>query len=328
MPKAIILMYHNIDNPPKGARIPNLYVTPGMFKFQMWYLKMASFRVLSVQDLVASVERGETRQNMAAITFDDGPLKRPTVYSHRGAFHIAVFYSLLVLFALALVLTVRFTAKRQQQAAPTLRILGAGLVACLSVGTAIYLTEYTREGWTTRIIRFGSECLAGVPSIILGLFGFVLFVMKLGLGWSVLSGAMTLAVMVLPIIIRTSEEAIKAVPQEYRQVCYSLGMSQWQTITRIVLPSALPGITTGIMLSIGRSLGETAVLLFTAGAALRTPLSVFDSGRTMAVHFYILAREGLSMPNAYGTAAVLVVSILAVNLVAYTLMQRMMKRYS
>jgi phosphate transport system permease protein len=207
-------------------------------------------------------------------------------------------------------------------------LLAILLASPLGVGTAIYLTEYTREGWATRVIRFGSECLAGVPSIILGLFGFVLFVLKLGFGWSVLSGALTLAIMVLPIIIRTSEEAIKAVPQEYRTACYSLGMSQWQTVTRIVLPSALPGITTGIMLSVGRSLGETAVLLFTAGAALRSPVSLFDSGRTMAVHFYILAREGISMPNAYGTAAVLVISILLINLVAYTLMQRLMKRYS
>jgi phosphate transport system permease protein len=207
-------------------------------------------------------------------------------------------------------------------------LLAIVLAVPFGVGTAIYLTEYTREGWTTRIIRFGAECLAGVPSIILGLFGFVLFVMKLGFGWSVLSGALTLGIMVLPIIIRTSEEAIKAVPQEYRQVCFSLGMSQWQTVTRIVLPAALPGITTGIMLSVGRSLGETAVLLFTAGAALRTPVTMFDSGRTMAVHFYILAREGLSMPNAYGTAAVLVISILAINLAAYTMMQRLMKKYS
>jgi phosphate transport system permease protein len=207
-------------------------------------------------------------------------------------------------------------------------LLAILLATPFGVGTAIYLTEYTREGWTTRIIRFGSECLAGVPSIILGLFGFVLFVIKLGFGWSVLSGALTLAVMVLPIIIRTSEEAIKAVPQEYREVCVSLGMTKWQAVTRIVLPAALPGITTGIMLSVGRSIGETAVLLFTAGAALRTPLSVFDSGRTMAVHFYILAREGLSMPNAYGTAAVLVISILVINLAAYTMMQRLMRRYS
>ncbi len=207
-------------------------------------------------------------------------------------------------------------------------ILAILLASPLGVGSAIYLTEYTREGWVTRIIRFGAECLAGVPSIILGLFGFVLFVMKLGLGWSVLSGGLTLAIMVLPIIIRTSEEAIKAVPQEYRLVCYSLGLSKWQTITRIVLLSALPGISTGIMLSVGRSLGETAVLLFTAGAALRTPLSLFDSGRTMPVHFYILAREGISMPNAYGTAAILMVSILLINIVAYSLMQHLMKRYS
>jgi len=207
-------------------------------------------------------------------------------------------------------------------------LLAILLASPLGVGTAIYLTEYTREGWATRIIRFGAECLAGVPSIILGLFGFVLFVMKLGLGWSVLSGGLTLAIMVLPIIIRTSEEAIKAVPQDYRTACYSLGMSQWQTITRIVLPSALPGITTGIMLSVGRSLGETAVLLFTAGAALRAPASVFDSGRTMAVHFYILAREGISSPNAYATAAVLIISILLINVTAYSLMQRMMRRYS
>ena len=207
-------------------------------------------------------------------------------------------------------------------------ILAILLASPLGVGSAIYLTEYTREGWITRIIRFGAECLAGVPSIILGLFGFVLFVMKLGFGWSILSGGLTLAVMVLPIIIRTSEEAIKAVPLEYRQVCYSLGLSKWQTITRIVLPSALPGISTGIMLSVGRSLGETAVLLFTAGAALRTPVSLFDSGRTMAVHFYILAREGISMPNAYGTAAILMISILLINVVAYSLMQHLMKRYS
>ncbi len=206
--------------------------------------------------------------------------------------------------------------------------LAIAVATPLGVGTAVYLTEYTRESWLTRLIRFGAECLAGVPSIILGLFGFVLFVLKLGFGWSVLSGGLTLAIMVLPIIIRTSEEAIKAVPEEYRVVCCSLGLSRWQTIARIVLPSALPGITTGVMLSVGRSLGETAVLLFTAGAALRTPVSLFDSGRTMAVHFYILAREGISLPNAYATAAVLMFSILGLNLAAYTLMQRLMRRFS
>mgnify|MGYP005832062951 CR=1 FL=1 len=190
----------------------------------------------------------------------------------------------------------------------------------LGVGTAIYLTEYTSEGWLVSAVRFGAECLAGVPSIILGLFGFVLFVLKLGLGWCVLSGGLTLAVMVLPTIIRTSEEAIKTVPREYREVCYSLGIAKWPTITRVVLPAALPGIVTGIVLSIGRSVGETAVVLFTAGAAIGTPGSLLDSGRTLAVHFYILAREGISMPNAYGTAFVLIVTILVINTVAYLLM--------
>ncbi len=198
----------------------------------------------------------------------------------------------------------------------------------LGVGTAIYLTEYTREGLVTRVIRFGAECLAGVPSIILGLFGFVLFVLKMRMGWCILSGGLSLAIMILPTIIRTSEEAIKAVPPEYRSVCYSLGLGKWATITRVVLPSALPGIMTGIVLSIGRSIGETAVVLFTAGASLRTPLTLFDSGRSMAVHFYILAREGLSMPNAYGTAAILMISILLINMTAYSLMQRFIRKYT
>lgn len=196
----------------------------------------------------------------------------------------------------------------------------------LGVGTAIYLTEYTRQGWLVSFIRFGAECLAGVPSIILGLFGFVLFVIKLGFGWSVLSGGLTLAVMVLPTIIRTSEEAIKTVPREYREVCYSLGVAKWPTIVRVVLPAALPGIVTGIVLSVGRSVGETAVVLFTAGAAIGVPGSLFDSGRTLAVHFYILAREGISMPNAYGTAFVLVVSILVINVAAYALMYGVVRR--
>lgn len=196
----------------------------------------------------------------------------------------------------------------------------------LGVGTAIYLTEYTRQGWLVSFIRFGAECLAGVPSIILGLFGFVLFVIKLGFGWSVLSGGLTLAVMVLPTIIRTSEEAIKTVPREYREVCYSLGVAKWPTIVRVVLPAALPGIVTGIVLSVGRSVGETAVVLFTAGAAIGAPSSLFDSGRTLAVHFYILAREGISMPNAYGTAFVLVVSILVINAAAYALMYGVVRR--
>jgi phosphate transport system permease protein len=198
----------------------------------------------------------------------------------------------------------------------------------LGLGTAIYLTEYTREGPATRIIRFGTECLAGIPSIILGLFGFAIFVMAFGWGWSLLSGGLTLSVMLLPTIIRTSEESILAVPLEYREVSFSLGLGKWQTITRIVLPSALPGIATGIVLSIARSIGETAVVIFTAGSSLRFPKTMFESGRTLAVHFYILAREGISMPMAYGTAAILIIVILAINVSAYLIMRYFIKKYS
>ena len=198
----------------------------------------------------------------------------------------------------------------------------------LGVGTAIYLTEYTWENPVTRIIRFGAECLAGIPSIIFGLFGFILFVTRLGFGWSILSGSLTLAFMILPTIIRTSEEAIKAVPPSYRQVSFSLGGTKWQTVTRVVLPAALPGIVTGIILSVGRSIGETAAVIFTAGSALRIPTSLLSSSRTMSVHFYILAREGISMDNAYGTAAVLILAILAVNVVTYILMDKFIRKYS
>jgi len=192
----------------------------------------------------------------------------------------------------------------------------------LGVGTAIYLTEYTRAGKLASIIRFGVECLAGVPSIIFGLFGFIFFVIYLKMGWSLLSGGLTMAVMILPTIMRTTEEAMRAVPASYREVSFGAGATAWQTVTRVVLPVALPGIMTGVVLAIGRCVGETAAVIFTAGTALRLPMSVFSPVRTMAVHFYILAREGLSMPHAYGTAAVLVIVILLINIGANTLMMR------
>ena len=192
----------------------------------------------------------------------------------------------------------------------------------LGVGTAVYLTEYTLESRITRIIRFGADCLAGIPSIIFGLFGFIFFVTTLNMGWSILSGSLTLTLMILPTIIRTSEEAIRAVPYSYREVSFTLGATLWQTVRRVVLPNALPGILTGIMLSFGRSIGETAAVIFTAGSSMRIPVSIFDSVRTMSVHFYILAREGISSEKAYGTAAVLVISILLINLISYWLMNR------
>jgi len=209
-----------------------------------------------------------------------------------------------------------------------LGLLSIAFATPLGIGTAIYLTEYTRESTLTRVIRFGVESLAGIPSIIYGLFGFIFFVIKLGMGWSLLSGTLTVAIMVLPTIIRTSEEAIKAVPKNLKTVSFSLGATKWETVTRVIIPSAAPGILTGIMLSIGRAVSETAAVIFTMGSSLRLPTSIMDSGRTMAVHFYILAREGISMEKAYATALVLVLSILVINILAYYLMHRMIARYS
>ena len=203
-----------------------------------------------------------------------------------------------------------------------LALVAIPVAAVLGVGAAIYLAEYTVEGPLTRIVRLGAEMLAGVPSIIFGLFGFVLFVVTLGFGWSLVSGGLTLAFMTLPTIIRTSEESFRAVPGIYREVSYALGAGKWQTIHRVVLPSAAPGILTGVMLALGRAVAETAAVIFTAGSSLRLPTSPFDPVRTMAVHFYILAREGISVERAYGTAAALVILILIVNSVALVFMRR------
>jgi len=190
------------------------------------------------------------------------------------------------------------------------------------IGTAIFLTEYTHEGHIRRIIRFGAETLAAIPSIVYGLFGFIFFVITLNLGWSILSGGFTLSVMILPTIIRTSEEAIRSVRPLYREVSYSLGGTTWQTTFGAVLPSALPGISTGVILGLGRSVAETAAVILTAGSALRMPDSLFSPSRSMAVHFYILVREGISSERAYGTAALLIILILAINVGANALVNR------
>jgi phosphate transport system permease protein len=196
----------------------------------------------------------------------------------------------------------------------------------LGVGTAVFLGEYTREGRISRVIRFGINCLAGVPSIIFGLFGFVFFVIYLNMGWSILSGALALSAMILPTIISTTEEAIKAIPHAFREVSFSLGGTKWQTVIRAVVPNALPGIFTGILLGICRSIEETAVVILTAGSSLIIPNSLFSPVRTMSVHFYILAREGISMEMAYGTGAALIILVLFVNLMANWLLARHVRK--
>ncbi|ATZ61248.2 MAG: phosphate ABC transporter permease PstA [Methanosarcinales archaeon Met12] len=191
----------------------------------------------------------------------------------------------------------------------------------IGVGGAIYLAEYTHRGTITKIIRAGAECLAGIPSILFGLFGFAFFVIFLGFGWSILSGGLTVACMILPMILRTTEEALKAVPNSYREGSLSLGATKWQTIQNVVLKSAAAGIFTGIILGAGKVAGETAAIMLTAGSALRLPTSLFDSVRPMSFHLYILAMEGLSMERAYGTAAVLVLTVLFINLTANLIMR-------
>ncbi|HZW49257.1 MAG TPA: phosphate ABC transporter permease PstA [Bacillota bacterium] len=207
-----------------------------------------------------------------------------------------------------------------------LTVVAVIIATPFGIGTAVYLTEYTRESKITRMIRFSAESLAGIPSIVFGLFGFIFFVTYLQMGWSILSGGLTMAIMILPTIIRTSEEAIRTVPNLYREVGFSLGATKWQTITKTVFPSALPGIANGIILSIGRCVSETAAVILTAGSALRMPTSLFSPTRTMAVHFYILAREGLSTENAYGTAALLLILIFLINVVFNMLVNRFVSK--
>ncbi|WP_334305890.1 phosphate ABC transporter permease PstA [Caminicella sporogenes] len=183
----------------------------------------------------------------------------------------------------------------------------------IGVCAAIYLVEYAKQGKLVRFIRFATESLAGIPSIIFGLFGMIFFVEILKLGWSLLSGAVTLSIMVLPTIIRTTEEALKSVPNSYREGSLALGTSKLRTIIKVVLPSAISGIITAVILSIGRVVGETAAVYLTAGMTPRIPGSIMESGRTLSVHLYLLAKEGISFKKAYATATILIIIIMIIN---------------
>lgn len=211
--------------------------------------------------------------------------------------------------------------------------LGAILIAFpLGVASAIYLNEYAREGKLVRIIRLGINNLAGVPSVIFGLFGLGLFVVFFGFGSSILSGSLTLGFLILPVIIGASEEALKAVPQTYREASLALGGTKWQTIYRVVLPAALPGILTGSILGIGRAAGETAPIMFTAAAfyMARLPSSAFDEVMALPYHIYVLATAGTHIEETrhlqYGTALVLIALVLGINLIAIIIRSRMRRK--
>ena len=201
-------------------------------------------------------------------------------------------------------------------------LLALALSVPTGVGAAIYLVEYARSSSRfVRAVRMTAETLQGIPSIIYGLFGLLFFTTMLGWGLSLISGACTLAIMVLPVVMRTTEEALLAVPESYKQGGFALGAGRVRTIFRCVLPSALPGIVGGVLLALGRCVGEVAALLFTAGTVAQIPdfggqgiFAIFDSCRTLAVHMYVLASEGLHMDETYATAVVLLILIVILNM--------------
>lgn len=199
-----------------------------------------------------------------------------------------------------------------------LMILLALLIACpLGIGSAIYLVEYSKKGNRfVKLVRLTTETLTGIPSIVYGLFGMLLFVGALHWGYSLMAGSFTVAIMILPVIMRTTEEALLSVPDSFREGSFGLGAGKLRTVFKIVLPSAIPGILSGIILATGRVVGETAALIYTAGTVAQIPLGVFGSGRTLAVHMYVLSSEGLHTGQAFGTAVVLLVMVVAINLLA------------
>lgn len=200
----------------------------------------------------------------------------------------------------------------------TVYVTALAMLICtpIAVLAAVYLAEYAKQGKVVELIRYAADALASVPSIVMGLFGYALFVEAMGLGLSMVSAALALALLMLPIVMRTTEEAIRAVPRYIRWGAYGLGATKWQVVSKIVLPSAFGRIATGIVLAIGRAIGETAVVLYTMGQAINLPISPLDSGRPMTVHLYLLANDGINMNAAYGTALLLMVIILTFNLFA------------
>ncbi len=200
--------------------------------------------------------------------------------------------------------------------------LTIALLIVPGIGAAVYLTEYARDNWLTQAIRYAINTLAGVPSIVFGLFGFALFVTALHFNFSILSGALTLVCLLLPTLISTSEEAIRAVPHYQREAALALGATKWQMIAHVILPAAMPGIATGIILCIGRAIGETACLYVTMGGSAAMPTSLLSGGRTLSLHVFYLAMETNAFNKAMATAAILVILIILINTLTNWLSQK------
>ena len=205
-------------------------------------------------------------------------------------------------------------------------LLSLVIAAPIGIFSAIYLVEYAKRGnKLVELIRLTTETLQGIPSIVYGLFGALFFVKALGWNLSLLAGAFTLAIMILPLIMRTTEEALKAVPDSYREGSFGLGAGRVRTVFRIILPTAVPGILAGIILAIGRIVGESAALIFSAGTMAAVPNSVFDSARTLSVHMYCLYSEGLYTNQAAATAVVLLLIVIAINWVSNLVAKKITK---
>jgi phosphate transport system permease protein len=210
----------------------------------------------------------------------------------------------------------------------TIYLVGLTIVILVPIGlgAAIYLAEYAPDNRFTRLIRYGIEILAGVPSIIFGLFGFALFVTTLHFNFSILSGALTLVCLLLPTMIRTAEEAIKSVPYAHREAALALGTTRWQVISKVLLPTALPGIVTAVILCVGRAIEETACLYVTMGGSAAMPTSLLSGGRTLSLHVFYLAMETRAFDKAMATGAVLIITIIIINTITNWLSNRFQRR--
>lgn len=200
------------------------------------------------------------------------------------------------------------------------------LAVPVGICSAVYLVEYAKRGSRlVNIVRVTAETLAGIPSIVYGLFGLLFFVTALHWGYSILAGAFTLAIMILPLVMRTTEEALKSVPDSYREGSFGLGAGRLRTVFRIVLPAAVPGILAGVVLGVGRIVGETAALIYTAGTVAELPQNLLSSGRTLSVHMYALSSEGLYTDQAYATAVVLLLIVTGINALAALIAKKIAK---
>ncbi len=210
----------------------------------------------------------------------------------------------------------------------TLMLIGLSLIIAVpfGIGCAIYLVEYaSRNNRLVKYVRITTETLSGIPSIVYGLFGTLFFVTTLGWGYSILAGALTISIMILPLIIRSTEEALKSVSDSFREASYGIGAGKLRTVFKIVLPSAIPGILAGIILAIGRIIGETAALIYTAGTVTKIPENVMGSGRTLSIHMYMLSREGLYTNQSYATAVVLLITVFLLNTIASLIARKLQK---